>query len=69
MGNTVWKKVEQDPCQKACQNCQTSCEKVIQYGTSESKCQTVCESTNQCGRRQACINCQGRSEESESNTS
>lgn len=62
-GKVVWQKAEQDPCQKACQNCQTRCEKSIQCGACQrgcqrcqdscqkscQTCQTSCEIKFQCG--------------------
>ena len=59
MGNTIWKKELENPCQTTCQNCQSTCEKSCQTDCQKS-CQDACQKTSQCGRRQACYGCQGR---------
>lgn len=55
MDKTVWKKEVDDPCQSACQNCQTTCEKACQ--NCQTKCQNYCQSAcqvrKQCGSIQS----------------
>jgi hypothetical protein len=55
VGKTIWQKVEDNPCEKACQNCQTLCE-----GTSQCTCQSGESCLQQCGNcLSLCQNNQG----------